>query len=444
VTHPGFALAERAHTRGMTPITRLDGSIATGRLAQPLPIQASDIQGLAQLAVDAVVGITGIVEAMHHTIVSAPAVFGTPPAGRTSGITGLVYGAVRGSTRLVGTVVDRALKTAARHTSAANTSAARDAVIAALNGVWGDHLADTGNPLAIPMSLRVAGRPLDLARRSLVQSIPHARSRLLVLVHGLCMNDRQWTRNGHDHGAALAHDLGYTPLYLHYNSGRHVSHNGRELAALLERLLAEWPAPIDELVLVGHSMGGLVIRSACHAAEGARHGWLGSLTRLVFLGTPHHGATLERGGRYVDALFGASPYSAPFARIGKARSAGITDLRFGNVQDADWTGRDRHRQKHDERHPTPLPPGVCAYVVAGCVAKRTDGVRARLLGDGLVPVSSALGDHADPARDLGLAKSHRRIVASANHWDLLDRADVYRALRGWVGRVPGSARRPQT
>ena len=122
------------------------------------------------------------------------------------------------------------------------------------------------------------------------------------------------------------------PVYLHYNSGRHVSENGREFAALLEQLVAGWPVPVDELVIVGHSMGGLVARSACHHAEAQGQAWLASLTKLVCLGTPHHGAPLERGGRWVDVLLGLSPYVAPFARLGKARSAGITDLRFGNLQ----------------------------------------------------------------------------------------------------------------
>jgi pimeloyl-ACP methyl ester carboxylesterase len=305
-------------------------------------------------------------------------------------------------------------------------------VIAALNGVWGDHLAATENPLAIRMTLRQAGQPF-------AAPVPDAASRLVVLVHGLCMNDLQWRRQRHDHGAALSRDLGMSALYLHYNSGRHVSQNGREFAALLENLVAEWPVRVDEIVIVAHSMGGLVARSACHYGREAGHRWLASLRTLVFLGTPHHGAPLERGGRRVDALFDVSPYVAPFARLGRMRSAGITDLRFGNLVDADWSERDRHQQRHDDRRPVPLPRGVRCYAIAGCVGERAQGVRARILGDGLVPVASALGEHAEVAHSLALPPLRRRVFTSTGHWDLLSRADVYEQIRDWIALAPRRA-----
>jgi hypothetical protein len=159
---------------------------------------------------------------------------------------------------------------------------------------------------------------------------------------------------------------------------------------------------------------------------------MASLTKLVFLGTPHHGASLERGGRLVDALLGVSPYVAPFARLGKARSAGITDLRFGNLQDADWQHRDRHAQKHDDRVPTPLPAGVQSFLGAATTAEKATGLRSAVVGDGLVPLASALGEHRDPALALKVPKSHRFVLTSANHWDLLSRTDVYAKLRAWL------------
>jgi pimeloyl-ACP methyl ester carboxylesterase len=273
------------------------------------------------------------------------------------------------------------------------------------------------------MSLRIGGRSYEAALRA-------PTGKLLVLVHGLAMNDLQWMRRNHNHGQALARDLGFTPVYLHYNSGRHVSQNGREFAALLERLVANWPLPVEQLVIVAHSMGGLVARSACHIGAGQR--WLQPLTKLVFLGTPHHGAPLERGGRLVDAALGISPYVAPFARLGKARSAGITDLRFGNLQDADWQHRSRHDQKHDDRVPTPPPAGVQCYLVAATKAEKATGLHNAIIGDGLVPLASALGEHRDPALALSVPASHRLMVTQANHWDLLSRADVYAKLRDWL------------
>ena len=387
----------------------------------PSFLKAADLRGLARLGVDGVVGVTDLVEAMHHTIASRSSVVGPGPAGKTSGVTGFVYRAVRGATRVVGKGLDMMLAAVPR--ASGSPSPRREAFIAALNGVWGDHLAATGNPLAIPMSLRVGGRPYEAALKA-------ATGKLLVLAHGLAMNDLQWQRGGHDHGQALARDLGFTPVYLHYNSGRHVSENGREFAALLESLVANWPVPVQELVIVGHSMGGLVARSAC--LVGAGQPWLALLKKLVFLGTPHHGAPFERGGRRLDVFLGISPYFAPFTRLSKARSAGITDLRFGNVQDADWHQRERHAQKHDDRVPSPLPRGVRSYVVAATTSAKVTGARSAGTGDGLVPLASALGDHRVPALSLKVPRSHRLVVTSANHWDLLDRAEVYAKLRDWL------------
>ena len=229
-----------------------------------------------------------------------------------------------------------------------SSSAEREALQAAANGVLGDHLAASANPLAIPMRLRRDGQPLDLTTPALAAALPQPTGKILVLAHGLCMNDRQWRRKGHDHGAALAADAGFTPVYLHYNSGLHVSTNGRAFAGQLEALLGAWPVPVDELVIIGHSMGGLLARSACYYGELAGHAWPRHLRKIVFLGTPHHGTAFERGGNWVTVALGVSRYTAAFARLGKIRSAGITDLRYGSFLDEDWEDRDRFAR--DQRH----------------------------------------------------------------------------------------------
>lgn len=290
----------------------------------------SDLLGLSRLAVGGVTGMAELVEAMHAGIGRVPGISSRSTRHTTRGITGLVYRSVRGVTALVGGSLDAALRPLVPLFAERPSSASREAVVAALNGVLGDHLETTANPLAIPMRLRLHGRALALAAEPLATAIPAPTGKLLVLAHGLCMNDLQWqptTANHSDLALRLARDLGYTPLYLHYNSGRHVSTNGRELSALLETLVDRWPVPVSELAIVGHSMGGLVARSACHYAASDGHAWLGRLRDLVFLATPHHGAPLERGGNWADVILGAAPYTAPLARLGKVRSAGITDLR---------------------------------------------------------------------------------------------------------------------
>ena len=396
-----------------------------------LALQGSDLLGLSRLGFDATLGIMNVVEHVHHTIASGAGIIGPVQGDRARGLTGGIYGIVRGTTRIIGQGLNALVGAFVPPPLAEASTPPRETMLAVLNGVWGDHLAESGNPLAITSALRVGGLPLDLSQ-PLAGQLPDATGTVLVLAHGLCMNDLQWTRQGHDHGQALARDLGCTPVYLHYNSGRHVSDNGRELASLLDQLVAAWPVPVQRLLIVAHSMGGLVVRSACHVAGKSGQGWLRHLKKIVFLGTPHHGAPLERGGRLVDTLFGVSPYLAPFSRLSKARSAGITDLRYGNLQDADWHGRCRHTQRHDDRRPTPLPPGVRCYVVAATKGARSTGLHSRLIADGLVPVASALGEHRDPALALHLPRRHHKVVTGASHWDLLSRQDVYALLLSWL------------
>jgi hypothetical protein len=401
-----------------------------------------DLRGASRLAVEATRSVTDLVQAMHVTIAGGPDVLGRPLEGPARVLTDIVYGSIRGVTSIVGSSIDLALERLAPLLGESAPGPEREAVLAVLNGVLGDYLREAKNPLAIPMQLRSEGRGLDLERGALTRAFPEAGSRILLLVHGSSMSDLGWNHHGHDHGAALARDLGYTPVYLHYNTGLHVSTNGRELAALLERLVGAWPVPVRELAIVTHSMGGLVARSACHYGEEAGHAWRRALVDLVFLGTPHHGAPLERGGNWIDVLLGVSRYSAPLARLGKIRSAGVTDLRFGLVLDEHWEGRDRFAKTGDPRRRLELPAGVRAYAIAGSLAfgEPTKGSEARkraplrIPGDGMVPVDSALGRHAKPALLLRFPEAHQWVAFGTGHLDLLSRPEVYEKVRGWLSR----------
>jgi pimeloyl-ACP methyl ester carboxylesterase len=382
------------------------------------------------MAIDATSGLTGLVEALHMKIAQRPAKLGGPVvAGAVNGISGLVYRSIRGVTRAIGGGIDVVLARLAPLLGQMESSPKRDALVAALNGVLGDYLAETGNPLAITMHIRIDGRPLELARE---QSALRPVSKIVVLVHGLCMNDLQWLREGHDHGAALARDLGYAPVYLRYNTGLHISTNGRAFAELLEQLVRAWPVPVEDLVIVGHSMGGLVARSAHWHGREAEHLWPSKLRSLVFLGTPHHGAPLERGGHWIDQLLGATPYTGPFSRLGRIRSAGITDLRHGSLLDEDWEGKDRFAHGQDTRRPVPLPAAVRCYAIAATSGKSTGDLGGRLLGDGLVPVASALGRHDDLRLTLAFPPEDQRVVFETTHLDLLGHTDVYEHIRGWL------------
>jgi pimeloyl-ACP methyl ester carboxylesterase len=220
-------------------------------------------------------------------------------------------------------------------------------------------------------------------------------------------------------------------VYLHYNSGLHVSTNGRALSALLEQLVEAWPVPVEELVLLAHSLGGLVARSACICAEAEGCDWRKKLQKLVCLGAPHHGAPLERGGNWVDYLLEISSYTAPLARLGKIRSAGVTDMRFGFVLDENWQGRDRFPRDQAPISQPRLPAGVACYAAAATLAT---AATSPLPSDGLVPVDSALGRHANPALSLDFPESHQWIGYGMNHVDLLSSPEMYEVIAGWLSR----------
>jgi len=327
---------------------------------------ADDLREAARLAVEATTGVTGVVEDMHLRIASGPAVLGKPFALPARLFTGIAYGNVRLVTRLVGKSIDWTLERLAPVLGESAPGLEREALVAALNGVLGDWLARTKSPFALELELhREAPGPKQV-----------------VLLHGSGMSHRHWLWQGHDHGAALARDYGFTPVYVQYNSGLPIAQNGRLLAERLEEL-----ANADEIALVGVSMGGLVARSACHAAETEGRSWRKKLRTLVTLGTPHLGAPLERGGALVDAILPISSYSAPLLPLAKIRSAGITDMRYGID--------------------LPLPEGVACHAIAAA-------------NDLLVPVASAHGPFPE---------AHCSIIPNIGHLDLLSSLEAYDTIR---------------
>jgi pimeloyl-ACP methyl ester carboxylesterase len=204
-----------------------------------------------------------------------------------------------------------------------------DDTLAVLNGLVGDYLARTDNGLATSMSLYRNDRPVGLSRQGLARAYPKASARVAVLAHGVACTESIWRfPDGSDYGSRLEHELGFTPIYLRYNSGLAIADNGRALAELLKQLVELYPQPIEELLPIGYSMGGLVVRSACHFATGQGQSWLEHVRRAIYVGTPHAGAPAERLGRVVTRVLGAipDPYTRLIADIANLRSAGVKDL----------------------------------------------------------------------------------------------------------------------
>jgi PGAP1-like protein len=399
--------------------------------------RASDLRAITLLATDATTAVTSMAEGVHQSVwrtLGAPN--GATPA-QARGLTGLIYKSITGVTQRVGSGVAAALTRLEpllqRMEGQGEESLERAAMLAALNGVMGDRLQASANPLATPMTLRLQSKALDAGKPPEASQVS---GKLLLVIHGLCMNELQWTsqQNGEpvNHAEALSAALGYTPVYVRYNSGLHVSENGHLLARHLEELVHGWPVPVTELSVLAHSMGGLVTRSALFVASQAGMNWPKVLKNIVFLGTPHHGSPLERAGNWVDVILGSTPYSRPLAKLGQLRSAGVTDLRYGHVQDADWQGHDRFRRKPDSRVHLPLPTNVACFAVAATTAAKRSPLADRLVGDGLVPLHSALGEHDDPQRCLHFAPDHQYIAYRTSHLALLSSPAVAQQLRSWL------------
>jgi pimeloyl-ACP methyl ester carboxylesterase len=295
------------------------------------------------------------------------------------------------------------------------------------------------------MEFRKDGHKVDLNKNSRDDGCPNNRaipnskvhipgnpsSKILISVHGLCMNDQLWTRKGHNHALKVSSILGYTNVTVNYNSGLHISTNGQTLAEGIEALVSQWPVAVSQIILLGHSMGGLLVRSACHYSSMADYSWRNKLKSMIFLGSPHHGAPLEKGGNWLNILLDQSPYTTPFTYLGNRRSCGITDLRFGYLLDRDWLDREPN-ETDSYKYSVPLPKDVNCFLVAGSRTNQTDCLSYNLIGDGIVPVKSALGIHKDPDHQLGVAKENTFIAKQTHHLDLLSSQEVYEKMVSWL------------
>jgi pimeloyl-ACP methyl ester carboxylesterase len=290
------------------------------------------------------------------------------------------------------------------------------------NGAFGERADARGNTLPAATSVRVGHRRIPTDRASLAAAYPATSGRLVVLVHGLVETERSWfsrTAAGNDFGSRLAADVACSPVYVRYNTGRHITDNGRELTGLLSQLVQNWPTEVTEIVLIGHSMGGLVARSALHHAHDLAHPWLSRVVGLVCLGTPHTGAPLERGVARTAALLGRSPLTAPLRRLLAFRSNGIQDLAKGYLHQTQEAGCQPPHQPAD----TSPPLRVRQLFVAATLSRSQHSIWAKLVGDLLVrPASAADSTHNADVRWLG----------GLHHFDLLRHDRVYHAILQWL------------
>lgn len=324
-----------------------------------------------------------------------------------------------------------------------------DIALAILNGTLGDHLARTGNALATETTFAHEGEPLPSTREAFARAYPRATPLVAVFVHGVMSTESVWTfADGHSsYGSLLARDSGVTPLLVRYNSGRAIADSGAGLAALLDALPSIYPAtaPLERILLVGHSMGGLVIRAACHTAKTREDPslWLPLVERVIYVGTPHLGAPLERLGRVVSKVLRTvdDPYTRLVADIADLRSEGIQDLGDADVRHEDRARRRGGLSLRDARHPVPLLPELEHFLLAGSLSSAP--LVTALFGDALVPVASATHVarreeeeevETASARDAAeaLPRSHVKLLPGIGHLALAHHPAVYAQLLEWT------------
>jgi pimeloyl-ACP methyl ester carboxylesterase len=415
---------------------------ASSRRSCP-PDDPDELRALAELGFKELSAAIGGIGHVHGAV--AERVFRAVGPGATiaraahDAISQGVYAAVAGGPMVVGRAADVALgrrdRSGERRLS---TTPWGGLGLAAINGLVGDALEMEQSVLQEPMAVRVDGFAVPCEARALAEAFPAVSPRVVVFVHGLMGTEFPWWWGGGPsrkcYGSRLARDLGATPVYVRYNTGRHISENGHSLGELIADLVAAWPVEVDQLALIGHSMGGLVCRSACHQASEQGAEWARHVGHVVSLGTPHMGAPLAQGVHYASAALHAVPETRPFARFLRRRSGGIRDLRHGSLVDEDWHDRDPDSLRTAACREVPLLEGATHCFVAATIMENPNHPVARLLGDCLVLEPSASG--RSRTRRIPFEAEFGMCIGRTHHIALLNHPLVYERLRQWLATPP--------
>jgi pimeloyl-ACP methyl ester carboxylesterase len=404
-------------------------------------MRGAEARAIGELAGRTLAGAGTMVRDLHMAVAgrafTTAGPGGAPARVVHDGVAEAVYGGVRMALAALPCAAGSAFTRSAREEAPPLAQSPRGSLaLAALNAYVGDALAADDSPLALAMTLRHRGADLPLEPEALARALPDAGPRVAIFVHGLGETDASWRLRADaqrpGYGACLRRDLGHTPIELRYNTGLHISDNGRALAALLEELHEAWPLAIEEIVVVGHSMGGLVARSACHYGQAEGHAWTGAVRQVFCLGSPHLGAPLEKGVNALGWALDRVPETRPLANALRVRSAGIKDLRYGACVEEDWCDCDPDELLTDRCHDVPLLPGARFHFIAATLSRRPGAPLGAILGDVLVRVPSASG--AGRRRKVGFAIEDGQHLGGITHFDLLNHPAVYDQIRAWIER----------
>jgi pimeloyl-ACP methyl ester carboxylesterase len=391
----------------------------------------TELRALTRLGFDELARASGGIGQFQRAIAtralgaSGPAA--APARAIYDGITRGVYAGLGMATRALGVAAGAVAER--REGIPLSTTPRGAAGIAAIAGLTGDALEEQGSPLAQPMAVRVEGVPVALEPDALAAVLPNATPSVVVFLHGLMETEFSWGL-AETYGSRLERDLGYTPVFVRYNSGLRISRNGRCLSELMDELVAGWPVEVERIALVGHSMGGLVARSACH--RGAEDGadWVSRVRQSVSLGTPHLGAPLEQAVHLLTAGLARVPETRPLANFLRRRSGGIRDLRQGSLADEDWREADPDALRAAACAEVPLLEGATHCFVSATVTRSDRNPLGRLIGDTLVLKPSATG--RSRTRRIPFEEEFGMHVGGVHHFALLNHPAVYENLRAWL------------
>ena len=391
-----------------------------------------EIRGLGDLVDLVAERVTTPVEGMHRAIADRSLRWtgstGEPARRRVDATIASIYDVIRLGGSAAGATIG--LIAAARPGAFSGTEFGRK-LQAVANATWGDELEKRNNGFRTRMGVRdPSGAPVALTPAGVAAAFPEAESRVAILVHGLGRTEQSWLAKDDRDGLwdRLNIEPSITPVMVRYNSGRHLSDNGAELAGLLEMLWNSWPIPIESMALVGHSMGGLVIRSACHFARAADRDWVNALDHVVTVASPHLGAPLEKAANIVSWGLRATPESSPLAEFLDARSVGIKDLRFGIISEENWydSGTDAS-SAGKPTDPSPVPE-VDHHFLAAVVTKNPAHPVGAVLGDLMVRAASGTGR----GRRRHVEATHTQVLGGRRHFDLLHDPEVQDQVLEWL------------
>ena len=426
------------------------------------------LKGFVELVCDAVEETTNLVEKTHMNTAQrsvrrfAPVEPIATPARVVNAvhqaIAGGVYGAVRlvnrGVRGVLGPGVDMiqaeagaadgddslSLTTPMSEEALGSLSWVVDHAQSSVSGFYGDWLMRKGSTLAPTLHLRHQGRRLPTTDEAFHLAFKEPSNKIAVFVHGLSCTEWMWNIGATQYygdptvnfGSQLQSDCGHTPLYVRYNTGLHVSENGRLLSDLLTDVLTAYPVEVDEIALIGHSMGGLVSRSAAHYGALNGQAWVPKLRHVVSIGTPHRGAPLEKAANLTAGTLGRFETAATqvISDVLNARSSGIKDLRFGYITDEEWDQEDPDAALEDIREARRLLTHVYYYFVAATISRDHDHPLGEVVGDLLVRLPSAAGHDPEPARRIPFHSGH--VLGGVSHLRLANHPEVYEALREWM------------